>query len=135
MSDPVNHPRHYNAHPSGVECIAIKRECCSNLGDAIKYLWRCGQKDGAPLRQDVEKAIWYLRDELAFRVSGDAALPLHSGRPELRDAMLKVVTHGPDVLIGNFLVLLLGSVDPVAFLKSAVFELSRALEHLPEGGA
>jgi hypothetical protein len=21
--DPVNHPAHYNAHPSGVECIAV----------------------------------------------------------------------------------------------------------------
>jgi len=61
MSDPVNHPPHYNAHPSGVEAIDVCEHIGFNLGNAVKYLWRSGQK-GAE-RQDLEKALWYLRRE------------------------------------------------------------------------
>ena len=38
MSDPVNHPPHYNGHPSGVECITIVEHMGFNLGNAIKYI-------------------------------------------------------------------------------------------------
>lgn len=57
----VNHPAHYNLHPSGIECIAIKRHLSSNLGDAFKYVFRRGEKGDAA--KDLHKAIWYLRDE------------------------------------------------------------------------
>jgi hypothetical protein len=30
--DPVNHPPHYTAHPSGVECIQITEHMGFNLG-------------------------------------------------------------------------------------------------------
>lgn len=62
--DAVNHPKHYTSHPSGVECIAITRHMGFNLGNAMKYLWRNGLKDGAPCIQDLEKAIWYINDEI-----------------------------------------------------------------------
>ena len=42
MSDTVNHPAHYNTHPSGVECIEITEHFNFNIGNAIKYLWRAG---------------------------------------------------------------------------------------------
>lgn len=60
----VNHPKHYNQHPSGVECIDIVRHHNFNVGSAIKYLWRAGLKKDNPATQDIEKAIWYLNDEL-----------------------------------------------------------------------
>lgn len=69
MSDPVNHPPHYLAHPSGVECITITRWINFNLGNAIKYIWRSGLKDGATV-QDLQKARWYLDDEIA-RLQGE----------------------------------------------------------------
>ena len=62
--DPVNHPKHYTAHQSGVECIDITRHMNFNLGNAVKYLWRSGLKDQAPTVQDLEKAIWYIQDEI-----------------------------------------------------------------------
>lgn len=62
--DPVNHPRHYTAHPSGVECIEITRHMGFNCGNAVKYIWRADLKNGI---EDLEKAIWYLRDEIALR--------------------------------------------------------------------
>lgn len=64
MSDPVNHPPHYNSHPSGVECIQITRHMTFNIGNAMKYLWRNGLKDGNPSIQDLQKAMWYIQDEI-----------------------------------------------------------------------
>ena len=59
---PVNHPKHYTSHPSGIECIQITRHMTFNIGNAIKYLWRCGDKDNQI--QDLEKAVWYIKDEI-----------------------------------------------------------------------
>jgi hypothetical protein len=59
----VNHPKHYNSHPSGIECIEIIRHFSFNIGAAIKHLWRLGTKPGASALEDIEKAIWYLQDE------------------------------------------------------------------------
>jgi len=60
----VNHPAHYNEHPSGVECIAIVRHMPFNLGNAVKYIWRAGLKDNSPTIEDLKKARWYLDDEI-----------------------------------------------------------------------
>lgn len=63
----VNHPKHYNEHPSGVECIEVVRHMSFNLGNAIKYLWRDGIKDEEMPLQDLKKAAWYLNDEIQRR--------------------------------------------------------------------
>ena len=60
--DPVNHPKHYTAHPSGVECIQITEHMNFNLGNAVKYIWRAGQK--TDLLEDLKKARWYLDREI-----------------------------------------------------------------------
>ncbi len=60
--DPVNHAKHYTAHPSNVECITITRHFNFNRGNAIKYIWRAGEK-GSEI-QDLEKAAWYIADEI-----------------------------------------------------------------------
>ena len=62
--DPVNHPSHYTSHPSGVEAITITRHMTSNIGNAMKYLWRNGLKDGNPAVQDLKKAVFYIQDEI-----------------------------------------------------------------------
>lgn len=36
-----------------------------NVGNAMKYLWRADEK-GAPI-EDLEKALWYINDEIAKR--------------------------------------------------------------------
>lgn len=59
--DPVNKPKHYNSHPSGVQCITITEHCNFNVGNAIKYLWRCEHKNGL---EDLEKARWYVDREI-----------------------------------------------------------------------
>lgn len=66
----VNHPLHYNQHPSGIECIEIARHYCFSIGNAIKYLWRAGLKqevgksDVAKEIEDLEKAKWYIDDRI-----------------------------------------------------------------------
>lgn len=69
----VNHPEHYNKHPSGVECIDIIEHMSFNLGNAIKYIWRADLK-GQPT-QDLEKAIWYITRELGRRKKAQDELP------------------------------------------------------------
>lgn len=65
MSDNVNNPKHYTSHPSGIECIEVTRHMSFNLGNVVKYLWRADLK-GTDI-QDLEKAAWYLADEITKR--------------------------------------------------------------------
>lgn len=63
--DPVNRPSHY-CKPGQLECIekmevafgtiAVKYFCLLN---AFKYVERC--RDKGDFKQDIEKAIWYLK--------------------------------------------------------------------------
>ena len=64
-NDSVNHPVHYNLHPSGVECIEIVEHMGFCLGNAIKYIWRADNKGNAI--EDLEKARFYLDREIARR--------------------------------------------------------------------
>jgi hypothetical protein len=63
--DMVDHPPHYNNHPSGIECITVTEHMTFNIGNAIKYLWRVDEKDD-PF-QDLDKAIWYINREIKKR--------------------------------------------------------------------
>lgn len=64
MTDQVNHPKHYTSHPSGIEAIQVTRHMNFNLGNAMKYLWRAGLKNPDETVQDLEKAIFYIYDEI-----------------------------------------------------------------------
>jgi hypothetical protein len=63
--DPVNHPKHYTRHPSGIECIQITEHFGFCLGNAIKYIWRAGLK--LDTVEDLKKAAWYLDREIQRR--------------------------------------------------------------------
>jgi len=65
MSDPVNHPSHYMVHPSGIECIQVAEHFGFNLGNALKYIWRCDDKQDA--LEDLKKAKWYIEREINKR--------------------------------------------------------------------
>ena len=68
--DRVNRPSHYTSHPSGVECITITEHYDFCVGNAIKYLWRCGLKveEGMTPRdkeiEDLKKAIYYINRKI-----------------------------------------------------------------------
>jgi Protein of unknwon function (DUF3310) len=63
--DPVERPAHYTMHPSGIECIQITEHMGFNLGNALKYIWRCDLKKDAV--EDLRKAMWYINRELEKR--------------------------------------------------------------------
>ena len=68
--DRVNRPSHYTSHPSGVECITITEHYDFCVGNAIKYLWRCGLKveEGMTPRdkeiEDLKKAVYYINRKI-----------------------------------------------------------------------
>lgn len=62
--DQVNHPTHYTSHPSGIEAIQVTRHMNFNLGNAMKYIWRAGIKSDDKHIEDLQKAIFYINDEI-----------------------------------------------------------------------
>ena len=101
----VNHPKHYNSHPSGVECIDIIRHYCYDIGAAIKYLWRAGLKteEGMTDRdkeiEDLRKAIWYINDrirqlqtESSSDASANSAVSLHALPPRSSRSRWRVLS-------------------------------------------
>jgi len=76
-NDNVNHPKHYTQHQSGVECIQITEHMGFNLGNALKYIWRCDLKKDAI--EDLNKAKWYIEREIEKRMR------IALGVPELKE--------------------------------------------------
>jgi len=64
----VNHPAHYNRHPSGIECIQVIEHMGFCLGNAMKYIWRADLKNDAI--EDLQKAVWYINREIEKRQKG-----------------------------------------------------------------
>ena len=64
VTEEIDHPPHYTAHPSGVECIQIIEHMTYNVGSVFKYLWRAGLKDGNPALKDLRKARWFINREI-----------------------------------------------------------------------
>jgi hypothetical protein len=72
LVDSVTHPKHYTSDPSGVECLAIVRHRNFNIGNAIKYLWRAGLKDKDTRVEDLQKAMFYISDEIVRLLEPEA---------------------------------------------------------------
>lgn len=70
--DKVNHPGHYTwlKDLCGIEVIDITRHMDFNLGNAIKYILRCGHKEELGYSnkektiEDLKKAIFYINDKI-----------------------------------------------------------------------
>lgn len=60
--DMVNHPQHYNKGKYEVIDVIEGWGLGFSLGNAIKYIARCEHKGNK--KQDLEKAIFYLKREL-----------------------------------------------------------------------
>lgn len=64
-NEKIDHPRHYNQHPSGIECIELIENLPCNIANAIKYVWRCGLKTSETPKRDLGSAKWYTMREIA----------------------------------------------------------------------
>jgi hypothetical protein len=66
--DNVNHPSHYNSGKIEVIEAIEDWKLGFHLGNAVKYIARAGKKDPAKVIEDLEKAIWYVRRQIALTV-------------------------------------------------------------------
>lgn len=71
----VEHPQHYNAHPSGVEAIDVIEHLTGNIFNTVKYVWRADHKGKTV--EDIEKALWYIKRELFRNVTEIPTVPQH----------------------------------------------------------
>lgn len=85
-SERVHHPRHYNAHPSGVEAIDFLEWMSFNIGNAVKYLVRREHKENT--LEDLRKSEWYLCREM------DRLLSIEVFRPVIGDDRYQVSSIG-----------------------------------------
>jgi len=69
MKEAVNNPAHYGGADNPYEAIKVidAWDLGFNLGNTVKYIARCGTKDDEI--QELEKAAWYLNNEIKKRKS------------------------------------------------------------------
>jgi hypothetical protein len=69
MKEAVNNPEHYGGADNPYEAIKVidAWDLSFNLGNTVKYIARCGKKDDEI--QELEKAVWYLNNEIRKRKS------------------------------------------------------------------
>ena len=72
MSDAVNHPSHYTDGQFEVIDFIEGWNLNYHLGNAVKYISRAGKKDPLKTKEDLQKAIWYLKryeEKCAYKCS------------------------------------------------------------------
>jgi len=60
--NPIHHPSHYTS--CGIECIQVTEMFNFCRGNAIKYIWRAGEKSKETEIEDLKNAVWYLEREI-----------------------------------------------------------------------
>lgn len=122
--DQVNHPQHYGGKDNPLEVIKVIKhyKLGFQLGNVIKYILRAENK-GAPI-QDLEKALFYLKDEIEERKMAEVNKPLDNGQdtssgpknvtimddPSIQAITAKVVVNGVEIGIGDKLELRDGTI-------------------------
>ena len=64
MASAVNHPSHYNVGSIEVIDAINEWKLDFDLGNVVKYVARAGHKDASKTIEDLEKAKFYLQDEI-----------------------------------------------------------------------
>lgn len=144
----VNHPKHYNSHPNGIECIDIIRHYVCDIANAIKYLWRAGLKpemgmeDAEKEIEDLKKALWYIED---YRVKIPQLLLSHfKSRARIQQIVIEVTGHAIDEIaycgyedhvadaIGHLLcvgIIRRGEVRVSEYWEADIREATKAIQH------
>ncbi|WP_217983818.1 DUF3310 domain-containing protein [Turicimonas muris] len=77
-TDIVNHPAHYESQAIVIQPIDLYEKLPFCLGNALKYVFRAGHKDGSSELEDLKKALWYL--ERYKKSSGALAMDEYEGQ-------------------------------------------------------
>lgn len=59
-AEKVNHPSHYTSGKIEVIDFIEDQKLGFHLGNAVKYICRAGKKDPDKVKEDLDKAIWYI---------------------------------------------------------------------------
>lgn len=146
--DPVNRPKHYNAHPTGIQPIDFAWAFDSLTQQAVQYVWRAKLK-GSEL-EDLKKARFFLQEALA--TDDDVFGDTFSVGPGALSALMPVILTDPPSLLTRVLVALCCDVEMVPFanrpthhrregvdvdarLNRAIGLLDVAISNLENGGA
>ena len=98
MNDNINYPAHYTGVTAEIECIDIARHLNSQLGNALKYVWRAGKKGGSAMElEDLKKALWYLQDSIGHGYND------FDKCDHIAEAITLLVTRDDDSLKANVL--------------------------------
>lgn len=65
LHDPVDRPAHYTDGKIEVIDFIEDKKLNFKTGNAVKYIVRAGKKDPSKYVEDLQKAIWYLKREIA----------------------------------------------------------------------
>lgn len=131
----VNHPTHYNMSESGIETIKIVRHFDFDCGNAFKYLMRFRYKNN--LREDLEKAIWYLNDKIASTNNvSDPVIKVNTYitfKKEVRDYISSVINAEKNTYVRNALILIAEyATFSVPIFVNPVTVVSELKEHIDE---
>lgn len=124
----VDHPSHYQNVP-GIECIEVVERLSFNIGNAIKYLWRAGEKGNKA--EDLRKAAWYLQRETnrvwASPFDYDAVPDRY---PFDSDTRSKIASYFSTQLMAALENIMLGVTkeDPVGLFESALSSVRLEIE-------
>lgn len=106
----INHPAHYNNHPSGVEVIEVNRHMTGNVAAAFKYVLRRGEKveHGLSTKQqiikDLDKALWYLTDQMKMHEAKDTdPKPSYLWADAGDEALIKMTEHETNDEVAAFM--------------------------------
>ena len=62
--DNVNHPFHYTSGKIEVIDFITDQKLTYCLGNAVKYVARAGKKDPNKTVEDLQKAVWYINQQI-----------------------------------------------------------------------
>lgn len=62
--DSVNHPSHYTSGKIEVIDFITDQKLTYCLGNAVKYVARAGKKDPNKTIEDLQKAVWYINQQI-----------------------------------------------------------------------
>lgn len=63
-NDNVNHPSHYTSGKIEVIDFITDQKLTYCLGNAVKYVARAGKKDPNKTIEDLQKAVWYINQQI-----------------------------------------------------------------------
>lgn len=125
-------PSHYE--DKGVTpCRFYTRSMSFATGNAFKYLYRFGAKEGNTIEMDVGKALWYVKAELAEcevyceRYPEKIDTVLHSTRMMEIPSFDAIVSHEDSVIGNAMLELVLGENKPMRSATASLLVVSDIL--------